>query len=142
MAGINPAMTEVEMKLVWIAGAFAGGLMIGGAGMALAQAQVSRSILSTIAVAGTDREARMGIATFPEGSAIARHYHPGEELSVVVEGEVLLKVEGQSDRLMKPGDSYAVPRGILHSAAPPEGKTGRVVVVWIIDKGQPLAVPS
>ncbi|MGZ8370523.1 MAG: cupin domain-containing protein [Caulobacteraceae bacterium] len=131
------------MKRNWvIAAAFASGLLLGGAGVALGQAAASREILKTLDVAGTDREASLGTANLPEGSAIAPHYHPGEELAFVADGQVVLKIEGQADRLLKAGDSYAIPRGMVHSAAPPAGQSARVVAVWITDKGQPLAVPA
>jgi quercetin dioxygenase-like cupin family protein len=128
-----------------LAAVFAVGLVVGvaaGVGLANGQAKAAREILRTLDVAGSDREARLGVADLPEGSSIPRHYHPGEELAYVVTGEVMLKVEGQGDRLLKAGDSYAIPRGLLHEAAPPAGQSARVIAVWVTDKGQPLAIPA
>jgi quercetin dioxygenase-like cupin family protein len=122
--------------------ALAAGIAIGAAAtVAVGQAQVERKMLGATLVAGTDREAHIGTGDFPVGGVIGRHFHPGEELAYVAEGQVLLSVEGHSDRLLKAGESYIVPRAVVHSARA-EGGAARVVAVWIIDKGQPLARPA
>jgi quercetin dioxygenase-like cupin family protein len=110
--------------------------------LAAAQAQVQRQLLTKIDVAGTTREAHLGLATFPDGGAIAPHTHPGEELSYVIYGNVLLTVAGQPPRMLKAGETYAVPRDTVHQARAVPGHGARVVAVWILDKGQPLAKPA
>ncbi len=112
-----------------------------GATAVLGQAEVSRKLLGAIGVAGTDREAHIGTGAFPGGGRIGRHFHPGEELAYVAEGRVVLSVEGQPDRMLQAGDSYVVPRGVIHSARA-EGGPAKVVAVWIVDKGQPVARPA
>lgn len=119
--------------------AFAAGAVAGAAGLALAQTQVQRQLLTQLDVAGTGREAHLGTAGFPPGGSIARHTHPGEELSYVIDGEVILTVAGQPPRHLRAGDSYAVPRDTVHQARAAPGQGARVVAVWIVDKGQPLA---
>ena len=126
-----------------IAVALVAGVAIGAAGATavLGQPQVERKLLGAIDVAGTDREAHIGTGDFPAGGMIGRHFHPGEELAFVAEGRVVLSVEGQADRLLQAGESYLVPRAVVHSARA-EGGPARVVAVWVVDKGQPLATPA
>jgi len=61
----------------------------------------------------------------------------------VLKGNLILKIRGQPDRLLKAGDSFFNPRGTVHSVvAAPGGDGGTAVSAWIIDKGQPLATPA
>jgi quercetin dioxygenase-like cupin family protein len=86
------------------------------------------------------KEIVMGSATLPAGSGIGYHTHPGDEAGYVVKGTLILKVKGQPDRTLKPGDSFFNPRGSVHSLiAAPGGDGGMAVSTWIIDKDQPLA---
>jgi quercetin dioxygenase-like cupin family protein len=121
--------------------AFAAGALAGGAGLALAQAQAQRQLLGGIDVAGTPRVARLGTAVFPPGAAFAAHTHPGEEISYVIEGEVIFTVAGHPPKHLQAGDSFAVPRDTVHQASTPPGKTARVVAVWVVDQDKPLATP-
>ena len=50
-----------------------------------------------------------GLAEIAPGSASGAHTHPGIETGYVLEGEVLMSVEGQPDRTLKSGDSYVIP---------------------------------
>ena len=42
---------------------------------------------------------------FDPGAAVGRHTHPGEEISVVLEGSLLLEVDGQPPRTIKAGEA-------------------------------------
>ena len=120
--------------------ALAGGIAIGAAAtVALGQAQVARNVLGKIDVTGA--EANLGTADFPTGGMIGRHTHPGEELVYVAQGAVVLSVDGQGDRLVTTGESFLIPRGVVHSARSAGGQA-KVVAVWIIDKDKPLATPA
>jgi quercetin dioxygenase-like cupin family protein len=59
----------------------------------------------------------------------------------MVEGEMVLIVEGQPDKLVKVGDSYQVPSGAVHDAR--SGSQGaKVVATYVVEKGKPLASPA
>ena len=87
------------------------------------------------------RHAVQAKAEFEPGGVVGRHTHPGEELSIVLEGTVLLEVEGQAPRTMKVGDSIFIPTGTAH-AVKNTGK-GKAVVfaTYIVEKGKPVATP-
>ena len=88
------------------------------------------------------KEIVIGQAALPKGSAIGFHTHPGDEAGYVVKGNLILKTQGQPDRMLKPGDSFFNPRGAVHSlAVAPGSEAGIAVSSWIVDKGQPLATP-
>ena len=43
------------------------------------------------------------------------HSHPHEQASYVAEGEVIFYCEGEEERHLKPGDTFAVPSGKKHT---------------------------
>jgi quercetin dioxygenase-like cupin family protein len=74
-------------------------------------------------------------------SDVARHIHPGPETNYILEGELTLNVEGQLPKMLKPGDSAYVPAGTPHAAR--TGPNGaKLLVVYIVEKGKPLATPT
>ncbi len=46
---------------------------------------------------------------------VATHHHPHEQLGLVFEGELTLRI-GDEERILRPGDMYVVPSGIPHGA--------------------------
>jgi quercetin dioxygenase-like cupin family protein len=69
-----------------------------------------------------------GLAEVAPGHASGPHTHPGIETGYVLDGEVLMIVEGQPDRKLKAGDSFLVP--------------AKAISVFVVDKSQPLASPA
>jgi quercetin dioxygenase-like cupin family protein len=85
------------------------------------------------------RHAVQARAEFEPGGAIGRHTHPGEELSIVLEGALLLEIDGQPARTVKAGESFFIPAGVVHAGKNPG--TGKAVVfaTYIVEKGKPVA---
>jgi quercetin dioxygenase-like cupin family protein len=50
-------------------------------------------------------------------------------------------VDGQADRIFKPGDSWQIPNGVAHDAKA-GGAGAKVIVPYTVEKGQPLAWPA
>lgn len=117
----------------------AAALSAGSAALAADAPQAVRQILQRQDVSGTDRESVIGTAVLPAGAATARHTHPGEEIGYVLTGPVLLKIDGQADRVLQAGETFAIPRGVVHQAVGVGAGEAKVVSVWIIDKGADLA---
>jgi quercetin dioxygenase-like cupin family protein len=85
------------------------------------------------------RHAVQAKAEFEPGGAIGRHTHPGEELSIVLEGALTLKIDGQPPRVVKAGESFFIPAGVVH-AGENAGKDKAVVfATYIVEKGKPVA---
>jgi len=106
-------------------------------------AQVVRNILERHDQSGVPgKEIVIGTAAFPPGSSIGYHTHAGDESGYVAAGSLILKTQGQPDRVLKAGDTFFNPRGAVHSVvALPSGEGGVAVSNWIVDKDQPLATP-
>ncbi|MNT61578.1 HTH-type transcriptional regulator PuuR [compost metagenome] len=76
------------------------------------------------------------------GAYAGRHTHPGDEISYVMEGEVQLLIDGQSPRTVKAGESFVVPAGVVHDAHNSDSTATRVLGVYVVEKGKPLASPA
>jgi quercetin dioxygenase-like cupin family protein len=82
------------------------------------------------------------IAEVSPGNCAGRHTHPGVESSYVMEGALLLKVEGQPDKVFKAGESFQIPPGIPHDACTVPGAVFKVLANYIVEKGKPVASPA
>ncbi|MCK7475112.1 MAG: cupin domain-containing protein [Rhodopseudomonas palustris] len=83
-----------------------------------------------------------GLAELPVGGSIGRHTHPGIETGYLLEGEAVMSIDGQPDKHLKAGDSYAIPAGVVHDAKVHGDKNAKVMAVWVVDKTKPLSSPA
>ena len=83
-----------------------------------------------------------GLSEVAPGHASGPHTHPGIETGYVLDGEVLMIVEGQPDRKLKAGDSFLVPPGTKHDVQSIGTVPAKAISVFVVDKSQPLASPA
>ena len=102
---------------------------------------IKRTILQKVDVPGTTYETVLGMAEIAPGMNAGRHTHPGPETGTVTEGEMVLIIEGQPDRTLKVGDSYQIAPGTVHDVRT-VGGAAKVVAVYVVPKGGPLAIPA
>ena len=117
-----------------------------GAGIGIALAQqpgFTRKMLQDQEnITVPDRHVVQALAEFIPGGAAGRHTHPGEEFSYVVSGEIELQIEGQPPRLVKAGETFYVPAGVVHDGKNmAKGKTV-VLATYVVEKGKPVASPA
>jgi quercetin dioxygenase-like cupin family protein len=117
------------------------GLGVGLDRVALAQQSgVKRTVLRRVDDPGAAAyEAVLAIAEIPPGAASGRHRHPGVEVGYVLEGTVLLQHEGRPDTTLKAGDSFG--NSGVHNASNPGPNPARLLAVYLVEKGKPLAEP-
>jgi quercetin dioxygenase-like cupin family protein len=82
------------------------------------------------------------IAEIAPGNCAGRHTHPGVESSYVMEGAILLKVQGKPDQTLKAGESFQIPANTPHDACTVPGQVFKVLANYIVEKGKPLASPA
>jgi quercetin dioxygenase-like cupin family protein len=112
-----------------------------GAAIAQSAPPIKRIPLQKFDVPGAGYETVMGIAEIAPNVDIGKHSHPGIESGYLMEGEAVLVVEGQPDKPMKPGDSYQISAGTVHTArSGPKG--AKVLAVYVVEKGKPLATAA
>jgi quercetin dioxygenase-like cupin family protein len=103
---------------------------------------LKREMLQRVDLSAPGREAVVARVEVAPGGKAGRHTHPGEEISYILEGESLLLVDGQPPRRIKAGDSFVIPAGVPHDAHNDSAKPVKLVGVYIVEKGKPLASPA
>lgn len=113
------------------------------AGLCFAQASgLSRVIVSKADVSVPNREAVIARVEVAPGAAAGWHNHPGDEISYVLEGEATLLVAGQAPRRVAAGEAFVIPAGVVHNAINNGTMPTKLVGVYVVEKGQPLASPA
>jgi quercetin dioxygenase-like cupin family protein len=67
-----------------------------------------------------------------------RHFHPGEEIIVVLEGSLEYQIDGQETKVYNAGEALTVPAEVVHAVR--NVGTGNAVelATYIVEKGKPL----
>jgi quercetin dioxygenase-like cupin family protein len=104
-------------------------------------AGLKRTVLQKFDVPAGDRETVTAFIEIPANTDVARHIHPGPEVDYVVEGDLVLNIDGQPPKPYKAGDSFSIPQGVVHGGR--SGPNGtKLVGTYIVEKGKPLASPA
>ncbi|MTV38468.1 cupin domain-containing protein [Duganella radicis] len=113
------------------------------AGTALAQSGgIRRTVVQKADVSVPGREAVVARVELDAGVAAGRHSHPGDEISYVLEGEGELLIDGEDPRRVKAGESFVIPAGTVHDAINTGKSTMKLVGVYVVEKGKPLATAA
>ena len=80
-------------------------------------------------------------AEFAPGVAAGKHTHPGEEFGYVIEGTLLLEIDGQPPRTVKAGEAFFVPAGVVHDGKNVGPGPAKVLATYVVEKGKPVATP-
>ena len=114
-----------------------------GASLLHAQASgLTRTLLGKADISVPGREAVVAQVELAPGAKAGRHTHPGDEISYVLEGETQLLIDGQPARVVKAGESFVIPAGVVHDAHNTSDKPVKLVGVYVVEKGKPLASPA
>ena len=117
--------------------------LLGATGALLAQASgLTRTLVGRADVSVPGREAVVARVEVAPGAKAGRHTHPGDEISYVLEGEATLLIDGQPPRIVKAGESFVVPAGVVHDAHNDGSAPIKLVGVYVVEKGKPLASPA
>lgn len=118
-------------------------LVLIAAGALFAQTPAfQRTILTRHDISVPGREAVVTRVVIRPGASVGRHTHPGEEISYFLEGEGEVLIEGQPPRKVKAGDSIVIPAGAKHDARNTGTVPLKLIAVYIVEKGKPLATPA
>lgn len=119
-------------------------------GIAFAQSQMApvaqtaglkRTVIQKFDVPAGQRETVVALIEVPPNTEVARHTHPGPEVDYVLEGDLVLNVEGVGPKSYKAGDSIYMPEGTPHAAKSGPGGA-KLLGTYIVEKGKPLASPA
>ena len=127
------------MKRISIALALA---VIGiAAAVAAQQTPFKRTVLQQVDISVPGREVVTAVGEFQPGAIAGRHTHAGEEVGYVLEGTVLVEIDGKPPMSLGPGKAFVIPAGAIHNAKNTGTGIAKVVASYIVEKGKPLATP-
>ncbi len=108
------------------------------------QEELQRTVLRRSDLTGLkDQEGVMVLSEVAPGATVARHSHPGDEFTYVLSGSGTMEVDGKPPLALKQGDTYYHPAKAIHGFKNPSKTTPiKLLVFWIVPKGQPLTIPS
>ena len=82
------------------------------------------------------------LITIPPGVTSARHSHPGDDFGFLIDGTIILSIDGFPPKTVKAGEPFFTPRGHVHNARNIGTTTARAVDTYVIDKGEPYLIPE
>ena len=102
---------------------------------------VKRTPLGKVEVPGSNYEVVFGMAELQPGFKAGRHTHPGTVLAYVIDGEFMLAIDGQPEKVFKAGEALEVPNVAIHSEGGVGAKPTKLIAVYVVEKGKPLVQP-
>jgi len=103
---------------------------------------IQRTVVHKADVSVPGREAVIARVQIAPDARAGRHTHPGDEISYVLEGEGEILIEGQPPRKVKAGDGFVIPGFAKHDAHNTGTMPLKLVGVYVVEKGKPLATPA
>jgi quercetin dioxygenase-like cupin family protein len=117
--------------------------LVAFAGVIVAQSPaLTRTVITKADVSVAGREAVVARVEVAPGGVAGWHTHPGDEISYVMEGDVTLMVAGQPPRKVAAGEGFVIPAGVVHNAKNDSATAVKLVGVYVVEKGKPLASPA
>jgi quercetin dioxygenase-like cupin family protein len=137
----NNLMRIKPMKGMWKYVAV--GMLAAAAGALFSQNPgIQRTVVHREDVTVPGREAVIARVELAPLARAGRHTHPGEEISYVLDGEGEILIEGHPARKVKAGDGFVIPAGAKHDAHNTGNSPLKLVGVYVVEKGKPLATPA
>ena len=103
---------------------------------------IKRTLLQKFDVPGPNYETVIGLAEIMPNATIGRHTHPGIEGGYLIEGELVIMVEGQPPKTYKAGEALMVPAETIHSVRNVGDGPAAELATYVVEKGKPLVVAA
>jgi quercetin dioxygenase-like cupin family protein len=81
------------------------------------------------------------IVTDPKGE-VAPHNHPGVEMGYIAGGTAEVTLAGAPAKILKAGDSFAVPPSVVHRVRNVGAGPLTIVSTYVVDPSKPLVTPA
>ena len=120
-----------------------GAVVLAAAGVIVAQTPaLTRTMVTKADVSVPGREAVVARVEIAPGGVAGWHTHPGDEISYIIEGTATLMLAGQPPRQVSAGEGFVIPAGVVHNARNDGASATKLVGVYVVEKGKPLASPA
>jgi quercetin dioxygenase-like cupin family protein len=128
----------VRIARVVVVLALAAVLMMLGTERPRAQDGVKRTDLQTHDLSVPGREVVQQMVELQPGVVVAKHTHPGEEVTVLLEGTLSVDVAGKPSTTYTAGQAFTIPSGIVHGVTNTGRGAAKLLATYIVEKGKPL----
>jgi quercetin dioxygenase-like cupin family protein len=102
---------------------------------------VKRTIIGKIEVPGGQYEVVTAMVEIAPGFKAGRHFHPGIVDFQVLDGQFMLAPDGQPEKVYNAGETHEIPMKAIHNEGAVGDKPAKLIVVYMVEKGQPLVQP-
>jgi len=103
---------------------------------------VKRTLVGKIEVPGSNYEVITAMVELAPGFKAGRHSHPGTVQAQVLDGEFMLALDGQPEKVFKAGQSLEVPNAAIHNEGAVGSKPAKLIAIYVVEKGKPLVQPA
>ena len=102
---------------------------------------VKRTPIGKVEVPGSNTDVITAMVELAPGFKAGRHSHPGTVQAMVLEGEFMLALDGQPEKIFKAGQSLEVPNGAIHNEGAVGATPAKLIAVYVVERGKPLVNP-
>ena len=74
------------------------------------------------------------------GGQAFRHWHPGEEIIYILDGQLEYTIDGEGTRTHSAGEAFMVPAETIHAVRSVGGQPGTELATYFVEKGKPFIV--
>lgn len=110
-------------------------------GAPLQPSPVKRTPIGKVEVPGSNYEVITAMVELQPGFKAGRHTHPGTVMAQVIEGEFMLALDGQPEKIFTAGQSLEVPNQAIHNEGAVGAKPAKLIAIYVVEKGKPLVQP-
>jgi len=121
--------------------ALVGAALAQQSGAPLQPSPVKRTPIGKVEVPGSNYEVITAMVELQPGFKAGRHTHPGTVMAQVIEGEFMLAVDGQPEKIFTAGQSLEVPNQAIHNEGAVGAKPAKLIAIYVVEKGKPLVQP-
>src|SRR5207245_8626817 len=114
---------------------------LGAHALSAQPAAFKRTVLRKADLSTPGREVVQALVEIPGGVRPGKHTHPGEEIGYVLDGTLVVWVEGRPAVTVKAGDSFFVEAGRPHETTNEGTTVAKILATYMVEKGKPLATP-
>ncbi len=101
---------------------------------------ITRTILETFDVPDSKYETVIMLVELAPQVNTGLHTHPGFDAAYLLEGDLTVLERGQPGKPIRAGQSWYVRPGVVHEVKAGD-RTTKVLAMYVVEKGKPLATP-
>jgi quercetin dioxygenase-like cupin family protein len=106
------------------------------------QSGLTRTVLQRVDDPGSPKhEAVMAAVELQPGASAGAHRHPGVEIGYVLEGSVVIEHAGRPAATKKAGEYFQIDSNAVHNARNVTKTPMKLLAIYMVEKGKPLAEP-